>query len=87
MTSENLGLKGPVKGLSKDRDHLARRKLARLEKVLQSRSLLTFPKGLDFQEPIFGRSPEQSTATFVADIQSSKIGNGPSPLEPEDHPL
>ena len=92
MTSENLGLKDTVKALSKVRGHLVQSmatqsKFARLEKILQSQSLLTFLKGLNFQEPIFGRSPEQSTSKFVADIQISKNGNGPSPLELEDYSL
>lgn len=43
-------------------------KLARLEEILQSQSLLTFLKGLNFEESIFGRSPDQSTSKFVADI-------------------
>lgn len=81
-----MGLKDTGKALSKVKGHLVgsvatQSKLARLEKILQSQSLLTFAKGLNFQESIFGRSPEQSTSGFVADIQSSKNGNGPSPLE------
>lgn len=92
MTPENLGLKNTVKALSKVRGHLVQSvatqsKLARLEKILQSQSFLTFPKGRNFQESIFGRSPEQSTSKFVADIQISKNGNGPLPLELEDYSL
>lgn len=72
MTSEIPGLKDTVEALSKVRTHLVQSmatlsRVARLE-ILQSKSLLTFLKGLNFEESIFGRSPDQSTSKFVADI-------------------
>lgn len=73
MTSEIPGLKDAVEALSKVRTHLVQSmatqsKVARLEEILESKSLLTFLKGLNFEESIFGRSPDQSTSKFVADI-------------------
>lgn len=73
MTSEIPGLKDTVEILSEVRTHsvqsmATQSKLARLEKILQSQSLLTSLKGLNFEESIFGRSPEQSTSKFVSDI-------------------
>lgn len=73
MTSEIPGLKDTVEALSKVRTHLVQSmatlsRVARLEEILQSKSLLTFLKGLNFEESIFGRSPDQSTSKFVADI-------------------
>lgn len=73
MTSEIPGLKATIEALSKVRtclvQHMATQsKLAGLKEILQSRSLLTFVKALNFEESIFGRSPEQSTSKIVADI-------------------
>lgn len=67
------GLKDTLEALSKVRTHLVQSmaiqsKLVKLEEILQSHSLLTFLKGLNFEESIFGRSPDQSTSKFVADI-------------------
>lgn len=86
MAFGNLALKDTIRALSKAKGHLAQsvatwNVIARLGGALQSQSLQAYPKSLNFQEPIFGRSPQQSASKFVADIQLSKNGNRSSPLE------
>lgn len=66
MTSEIPGLKDTVEALVQSM--ATQGKLARLEEILQSQLLLSFLKGLNFEESVFGRSPDQSISNFMADI-------------------
>lgn len=66
MTSEIPGLKDTVGALVQSM--ATQGKLARLEEILQFQLLLSFLKGLNFEESVFGRSPDQSISNFMADI-------------------